>query len=58
MTAVSPIFVTWLLTKISGIPHLERNADKKWGTSPAYLLVLLFFVLVFLCSFMFKSLVI
>ena len=30
-TLVSPIFVTILLTKISGINLLEANSDKKWG---------------------------
>jgi len=38
LTVVSPVFVTWLLTKVSGIPYLERHADKKWGTNSAYLI--------------------
>jgi steroid 5-alpha reductase family enzyme len=36
VTLVSPLFVTILLTKISGIPMLESNADKKWGGQPDY----------------------
>lgn len=34
---VSPLFVTLLLTKVSGVPLLEASADKRWGTDPAYL---------------------
>lgn len=33
---VSPIFVTLLLTKISGVPMLEWKSDKRWGDEPAY----------------------
>jgi len=33
---LSPIFVTLLLTKISGIPGLERKANKKWGGQADY----------------------
>jgi len=33
---ISPVFVTLLLTKISGIPILERRADKTWGGQPEY----------------------
>jgi len=28
---ISPLFVTLLLTRVSGVPLLERKADKKWG---------------------------
>ena len=28
---ISPLFVIWLLTKVSGIPLLEKHADKTWG---------------------------
>ena len=28
---ISPVFVTLLLTRISGVPLLEKKADKKWG---------------------------
>ncbi len=33
---ISPIFVTLLLTRISGIPLLEQKADKKWGGQEGY----------------------
>ena len=33
---ISPIFVTLLLTRISGIPLLEKKADKKWGGQEEY----------------------
>lgn len=33
---ISPIFVTLLLTRISGIPLLEKKADKKWGGQVEY----------------------
>jgi steroid 5-alpha reductase family enzyme len=33
---VSPVFVTLLLTRISGVPMLERRADERWGGDPAY----------------------
>lgn len=36
VTLVSPVFVTILLTKISGIPLLEEAADAKWGGQPDY----------------------
>ena len=35
-TLISPVFVFVLLTRISGIPLLERRADKKWGGQPDY----------------------
>ncbi|MBB37532.1 MAG: hypothetical protein CL515_01065 [Actinobacteria bacterium] len=35
-TLISPIFVYILLVKGSGIPILERRADKKWGGQPEY----------------------
>jgi steroid 5-alpha reductase family enzyme len=35
-TLVSPVFVTILLTRISGIPLLEEAADKKWGGKADY----------------------
>jgi len=31
VTMISPVFITLLLTKISGIPMLENRADEKWG---------------------------
>jgi steroid 5-alpha reductase family enzyme len=33
---ISPIFVTLLLTRVSGVPLLEKKADKKWGGQPEY----------------------
>ena len=33
---VSPVFVTFLLTRVSGIPLLEKKADKKWGGQEDY----------------------
>lgn len=33
---LSPIFVTLLLTRVTGIPLLEMKADKKWGGQPDY----------------------
>lgn len=33
---ISPVFVTLLLTRVSGVPLLERKAAKKWGDDPAY----------------------
>lgn len=32
----SPIYITVLLTKGSGIPILEKYADEKWGDDPKY----------------------
>ncbi len=36
VTLISPIFVTLLLTRISGIPMLENRADEKWGGQQDY----------------------
>jgi steroid 5-alpha reductase family enzyme len=33
---ISPIFVTILLTRVSGVPMLEEKADKKWGGQEDY----------------------
>lgn len=35
-TLLSPVFVTVLLTRISGIPMLEAIADERWGGQPDY----------------------
>ncbi len=35
-TLISPVFVTLLLTRVSGIPMLERRADEKWGGREDY----------------------
>lgn len=36
VTLISPVFVTVLLTKVSGIPMLEKRADERWGDEEAY----------------------
>ena len=33
---ISPLFVTVLLTRVSGVPLLEAKADKKWGGQADY----------------------
>ena len=36
VTLISPVFITLLLTRISGVPMLEARADEKWGGQPDY----------------------
>jgi steroid 5-alpha reductase family enzyme len=36
VTLISPIFIILLLTRISGVPLLEKRADEKWGGQPEY----------------------
>ncbi|NHJ02937.1 MAG: DUF1295 domain-containing protein [Candidatus Heimdallarchaeota archaeon] len=36
LTLVSPVFVTVLITKVSGLPLLEKYADEKWGGQEDY----------------------
>ena len=36
LTLISPIFVYFLLTKVSGIPLLDRLANNKWGDDADY----------------------
>ena len=36
LTLISPVFVTILLTRISGVPLLEARADEKWGGRADY----------------------
>jgi steroid 5-alpha reductase family enzyme len=36
ITMISPIFITLLLTRVSGIPMLENRADEKWGGQEDY----------------------
>ena len=36
VTLISPVFVTFLLTRVSGVPILEKRADEKWGGQPDY----------------------
>lgn len=33
---ISPIFVTLLITRVSGVPLLEKKADQKWGGKADY----------------------
>ena len=36
ITLISPVFVTLLLTRVSGLPMLEKRADEKWGGQEDY----------------------
>jgi len=36
VTLISPLFVAVLLTRISGVPILERRADETWGGQDEY----------------------
>lgn len=36
VTLISPVFVYLLLTRLSGIPMLEKNAVERWGDDPEY----------------------
>lgn len=36
VTLISPVFVWFLLTRVSGIPMLEAKGEEKWGDDPAY----------------------
>jgi len=36
VSLVSPLFISGMLLFVSGIPLLEKSADKKWGTDKAY----------------------
>jgi steroid 5-alpha reductase family enzyme len=36
VTMISPVFVTILITQVSGVPMLERRADKTWGGQDDY----------------------
>ena len=33
---ISPVFVTLLITRVSGVPLLEKKADQKWGGQENY----------------------
>jgi steroid 5-alpha reductase family enzyme len=33
---ISPLFVTLLLTRVSGVPMLEKSSDEKWGGQADY----------------------
>jgi steroid 5-alpha reductase family enzyme len=36
VTLISPLFVILLLTRVSGVPMLEKRADEKWGGQDEY----------------------
>jgi steroid 5-alpha reductase family enzyme len=36
VTMISPVFVAFLLIKVSGIPLLEKKADERWGGQDDY----------------------
>ena len=36
VTLISPVFVWFLLTKVSGVPMLEEAADERWGGQDDY----------------------
>ncbi len=36
LSVLSPIFVHLLITRLSGVPLLEKDAEKKWGKSAEY----------------------
>jgi steroid 5-alpha reductase family enzyme len=36
LALISPVFVFFLLTKVSGIPLLEAQGHERWGDTPAY----------------------
>ena len=36
VSVVSPLFVAYLLTRVTGVPPLETAGAKRWGRDPAY----------------------
>lgn len=36
VTMISPVFVIFLLTRVSGVPLLEKRADERWGDLESY----------------------
>lgn len=36
VTLISPVFVTFLLVRVSGVPMLEKSAADRWGDDPEY----------------------
>ena len=36
ISLIGPVFITFLLLFVSGIPLLEKSADKRWGADPDY----------------------
>ncbi|XP_059148623.1 uncharacterized protein LOC131935898 isoform X2 [Physella acuta] len=37
VSIISPVLLTFLLTKVSGIPPLEKSGLRKWGSDPNYI---------------------
>jgi steroid 5-alpha reductase family enzyme len=37
LTIIGPIFITVLLRYVSGVPLLEKKAEKRWGDNPNYI---------------------
>ncbi|CAH1788721.1 unnamed protein product [Owenia fusiformis] len=37
LSAISPLFTFFLLTRVSGIPMLEKSGLRRWGKDPSYL---------------------
>lgn len=33
---LGPVSITWILLKVTGIPTLEKSANRKWGANPEY----------------------
>merc|ERR1712045_887489 len=36
LSVISPLFICFLLTRVSGVPLLEKSGMKRWGELPAY----------------------
>ncbi|KAF6029291.1 hypothetical protein EB796_012397 [Bugula neritina] len=36
LAVISPLFSTFILTKVSGIPMLEKSGLRRWGSDPNY----------------------
>ena len=36
VTMISPLFVTFLLIRVSGVKLLEEGGQKRWGSEPTY----------------------
>jgi len=37
LSVISPIFVAFLLTKVSGIPILDKQNLRRWGENPEFM---------------------
>lgn len=36
LALISPLFITFLVTRVSGVPMLEKSADERWGCQEEY----------------------